>query len=282
MNFPAKAKAALLKAGAAVLVSVKETRGSVPRESGTQMLVTAEGMLGSIGGGTLEWQAMAQAQAMLAKGENFRRSNFVLGPDLGQCCGGTVVLELQRFEQSQTDAFCAALQPADKRRQVLLFGAGHVGRALVLVLAQSRFDIQWIDPRPQAFPGASPENVTIDNREDALLALDAVSPASLALVMSHSHELDFAIVDKALRQSSIVKLGLIGSASKRARFLSRLRQAGITDDRISDLICPVGAGDIRSKDPYSIAISTAAQFLALDEALRLSQSSTMAKVRTSS
>ena len=281
MNFPAKAKAALLKAGAAVLVTIKQTRGSVPRESGTQMLVTSQGMLGSIGGGTLEWQAMAQAQAMLTKGENFRRSKFVLGPDLGQCCGGTVVLELQRFEQTQQATLSAALQPPDMRRQLLLFGAGHVGRALVLVLAQSRFDIQWIDSRPQAFPGASPENVTIDNREDALLALDAVSPDSLALVMSHSHELDFAIVDKALRNASIAKLGLIGSASKRSRFLSRLRQAGITDGRISDFICPVGAGEIRSKDPYSIAISTAAQFLALDEDLRLSQSSSMENIRTS-
>ena len=282
MNFSAKAGNALLQAGAAVLVTIKETRGSVPRELGTQMLVTPEGMLGSIGGGTLEWRAMAEAQAMLVRGEKFRCSDFVLGPDLGQCCGGTVLLELQRFEQSQTDELCAALQPPELRRQLLLFGAGHVGRALVLVLAQSHFDIHWVDPRPQAFPGASPENVTIDNRGDALLALDTLCPESLALVMSHSHELDFAIVDKALRNPSIVKLGLIGSASKRARFLNRLRQAGINEDRICDLICPIGNGEIVAKDPHSIAISTAAQFLALDEGLALSQSSTIAKVRTNS
>jgi xanthine dehydrogenase accessory factor len=282
MSFSSKAAAALLKAGPAVLVTIKQTRGSVPRESGTQMLVTTEGLLGSIGGGTLEWRAMAQAQAMLARGENFRRSNFVLGPDLGQCCGGTLVLELQRFERTEADALRAALQPMEMRRQLFLFGAGHVGRALVLVLAQCRFDIRWVDPRPQAFPGAAPENVTIDNREDALLALHGVHPGSLVLVMSHSHELDFAIVDRALRLPAIAKTGLIGSASKKGRFLSRLRQAGLAEGRTADLICPIGIDEIAAKDPYSIAISTAAQFVALDERLRLSQTEAMANVRISS
>ena len=282
MSFEFKALAALQRAGEAVLITIAETRGSTPRERGAQMLVTSLGMLGSIGGGTLEWQAMAEAQSMLARQQNFSRKNFVLGPDLGQCCGGSVVLELQRFEATQVQALQVALEPTTPRRRLYLFGAGHVGRALVLVLAQSNFDIVWVDPRPRAFPSAQPQNVKPDNRVDALTALDAMAPNSFALVMSHSHELDFAIVDKALRQSAIVGLGLIGSATKKGRFLSRLRQAGHSEERLSDMICPIGGSGISSKEPYAVALSTAHQFLALDEKLQLSQTSDMSKAKSAS
>ena len=278
MSFRAKALMALRHHGNVVLVTVNSVVGSAPREVGAQMLITPEGFLGSIGGGTLEWQAMAQAQAMLQKRQNFRASNFVLGPDLGQCCGGRVGLAMQRH----SDATSLALAIGDKpKRQLILFGAGHVGRALVLILAQSEFDIVWVDPRPQAFPEATPQNVRVQNGLNPLVELVDVPQRSLVLVMSHSHELDFAITDTALRQSEVAKLGLIGSNTKRARFLSRLRAAGHTDDRLQDLICPIGTGGITSKKPYGIALSTAAQLVALDEALSLTQTVGMVKVHLS-
>ena len=276
MSFRSKALAALTRHGQVVLVTVADTKGSTPREAGAQLLVTAQGFLGSIGGGTLEWQAMAQAQAMLAKGINHRTSDFILGPDLGQCCGGRVGLHLQRFDAAP--ALAQAIGEPVKRR-LLLFGAGHVGRALVLVMAQSEFDVDWVDPRPNAFPQAVPTNVTIHNVEDVLAILVDVPEQSLVLVMSHSHELDFVVTDAALGNRAVAKIGLIGSATKRARFLSRLAAAGHGQARLADLLCPIGGGEINSKKPYAIAISTAAQLMALDETLRMPQTYQMAKVQ---
>jgi xanthine dehydrogenase accessory factor len=267
-DFYAKSVAALARDGVAVLVTVVEERGSVPREVGAQMLVTASGFLGSIGGGTLEWKAMAEAQGLL--GRNARPGavsfqKYVLGPDLGQCCGGQVQLRFElHTEAAQLQVAMTANPPT---RRIALFGAGHVGRALVLVLAQSEFDVTWVDPRPDAFPAATPGNVTLHTGDP----LKPLLAASLAIVMSHSHALDFDITDAGLRLPHIARVLLIGSATKRARFLSRLRAAGHGEARLKDLICPIGGGALRSKKPYAIAISTAQQILALDESLRLPQ-----------
>jgi xanthine dehydrogenase accessory factor len=264
-DFRAKALAALARDGIGVLVTVVEERGSVPREVGAQMLVTASGFLGSIGGGSLEWKAMAEAQGMLRGSSESKSSRFTLGPDLGQCCGGQVSLRLERF--TGVEALSAAITADPPARRIVLYGAGHVGRALVLVLAQGEFDVTWVDPRPDAFPTATPGNVSPYNGD----LLQPLSQASIVIVMSHSHALDFDVTDAALRLSNVDRVLLIGSATKRARFLSRLRAAGHDDGRLKDLICPIGGGSIRSKKPYAIAISTAQQLLALDEALTLPQ-----------
>ncbi len=101
----------------------------------------------------LEWQALAEAQRLLRSGETHREMSFALGPDLGQCCGGRVTLRFERVAEE------ARLEKPEATT-VLLFGAGHVGRALVLALAPLPFDVRWIDPRPNAFPQAFPRNVT--------------------------------------------------------------------------------------------------------------------------
>ncbi len=263
-DFRAKALSALARDGAAVLVTVVEAKGSVPREESAQMLVTASGYLGSIGGGTLEWRAMAEAQAMLQSGRAEALSRYSLGPDLGQCCGGQVKLRLQRV--TDATALNTLITDTATARQIALYGAGHVGRALVLVLAGSEFDVTWVDPRPGVWPAQVPGSVRLET--------DVLAPlldASMAVVMSHSHALDFDVVDAALRRPNIEKILLIGSETKRARFLSRLKTAGHGDERLKDLICPIGDGNVKSKLPYSIAISTAHHILALDEALRVPQ-----------
>ena len=264
-DFRAKAVAALAREGVVILATVADAKGSVPREAGAQMLVTGSGYLGSIGGGTLEWKAMAEAQMLLGGESGIKASRFTLGPDLGQCCGGQVSLRLERF--TETQALSAAITIDLPARRIALLGAGHVGRALVLVLAQSEFDVVWGDPRPGAFPAANPGNVTLHEGDP----LTALAQASLAIVMSHSHALDFDVVDAALRLPHVDRVLLIGSATKRARFMSRLKAAGHSEARLKDLICPIGDGSVTSKKPYAIAISTAQQVLALDEALRLPQ-----------
>jgi xanthine dehydrogenase accessory factor len=254
--------------GPCVLVGVAATQGSVPRDADAWMIVTSQGFHGSIGGGTLEWKAMAEAQAMLAKHGLTRSIDYVLGPNLGQCCGGRVKVDFEIYERSQlTQIEEFALNDAQVNRHVYLFGAGHVGRALVLALAPLPFDVTWIDPRPNAFPTLVPQNVSTLQTDDPLKCLSVAPIGSLAFVMSHSHALDLAIVDASLRNTNVAHTGLIGSASKRARFEKRLGDAGIDRQRIVALICPIGVGGIASKHPASIAASVSAQILQLDSKL---------------
>jgi xanthine dehydrogenase accessory factor len=268
------------------LVSVVATKGSAPRDEGAHMLVTAEGYRGTIGGGTLEWRAIAQAQAQLARHETTRMATFALGPDLGQCCGGRVDLVTECFvpdqlaevrELAQREAagpfrvtrHGRSLSFGENLRPVYLFGAGHVGRALVLALAPLPVSVHWVDPRAEAFPSAVPGNVVKRAPRDPVTALAAAPAGSFALIMSHSHALDLAITDAALRNPNFAHVGLIGSMTKRARFESRLAAAGVLQSRIADLICPIGIAAIAGKEPAVIAASVAAQILVLDEALRL-------------
>jgi xanthine dehydrogenase accessory factor len=139
------------------------------------------------------------------------------------------------------------------------------------------FAVSWIDTRTNAFPSVAPQNVAMFETADPASHLELAPDGTLAFVMSHSHALDFAIVDAALRNQNILRIGLIGSLTKRARFESRLRQAGIEDQHLAKLICPIGIDGIRSKRPSSIAASVVAQVLQLDEVLSLAVPSVMRK-----
>ena len=285
-------QSAVERHGACALVSVVSTEGSAPRDAGARIVVTPEGYHGTIGGGTLEWHAIATAQAMLGKGSATRITSHSLGPDLGQCCGGRVKLVTEVFDRSKLPEIrqlaareaqgpftlkCRIAgqkvteQFGEMRRTVYLFGAGHVGRALVLALAPLPFDVEWVDSRPGAFPAAVPRNVTLHADISPAALLSRAKPGSMALVMTHSHSLDLEVTDAALRNSSIAHVGLIGSATKRARFEKRLREAGVVEARVKGLICPVGIAEIQSKEPAMIAASTAAQVLVLHEGLLASE-----------
>ena len=275
--------------GTCAMVSVVKVEGSAPREAGARIVVTPLGFHGTIGGGTLEWHAIAKAQALLGKPTQHKLSSHSLGPDLGQCCGGRVQLVTEVFAandlveakgfamQEEKGVFAVSgriLAPdfteqfGDSNRKLYLFGAGHVGRALVLALAALPFDIMWIDPREGAFPSAVPSNVTLIRSENPVAELSNAPVDSFALVMTHSHPLDLEIIDVVLRNPSFAYAGLIGSATKRARFSKRLREAGVPDENISALVCPIGISSIKSKHPAAIAAATAAQLLERDELLR--------------
>lgn len=273
--------------GTCALVSVIRTQGSAPREEGARMVVGREGFHGTIGGGALEWKALAMAQGLLGKPRLVKIFSQSLGPDLGQCCGGQVTLAVESFDAAclaEVEAHAAreAQGPfmlvgrlpgfdgvesfGEWRRAVLVFGAGHVGRALVLALAPFPFDVTWADPRPESFPRAMPQNVTAVTG-DPLAVVGAAPVGAIAFIMSHSHALDLSLADAALRNPAIMEVGVIGSATKRARFEKRLREAGVDEARIRAMICPIGIGGIRSKLPAAVALSVAAQIVGIDEAL---------------
>jgi xanthine dehydrogenase accessory factor len=164
------------------------------------------------------------------------------------------------------EALEKALAPGVPARHVIIYGAGHVGKALVLLLAQSSFAVTWCDPRDGAFPAVVPANVLATTGADLLQPVLLAQQGALVVVMSHSHALDFEVADAALRNDAIARVLLIGSLTKRARFLSRLKSAGHSEASLSRLICPIGDSAIAGKTPYAVALSTAHQLVALDEA----------------
>ncbi len=150
---------------------------------------------------------------------------------------------------------------------MLLFGAGHVGRALALALAPLPFAVRWIDSRRDAFPAYAPANVALIHSSEPAGELAAAPDGALVVVMTHSHALDLDIVAAALAAERFCFVGLIGSSTKRARFLSQMRAAGISEAALARLVCPIGAPVLESKDPAVIAASTAVQLLIASQTL---------------
>jgi xanthine dehydrogenase accessory factor len=164
-------------------------------------------------------------------------------------------------------------------RSVFVFGAGHVGRALALALAPLPFAVRWIDPRRDAFPAHAPANVTLIHAPEPTVELASAPDGALIVVMTHSHALDLEIIAEALRVERFGYVGLIGSATKQARFLSQMRAAGLTEVQLARLVCPIGVPGLESKDPAVIAASTAVQLLIVSEKLTAQEGAPGAAVR---
>ena len=257
-----------LAAEPAVLVSVRQTQGSVPREAGTWMAVFAGRVLGTIGGGHLEFDAIALARAALAGAtplEPARR--FALGPSLGQCCGGVVHLGFERVQSDGAAALTLRLQnELDARRMpVALFGGGHVGRAIVRALIPLPLRAHWIDSRDEVFPGGLPLQVQTEHSAPVEAAVRDLAPGSRVLIMSFSHAEDLEIVAACLTRlrehDDLPFIGLIGSKSKWATFRHRLEARGFTAAEIARITCPIGVPGVVGKEPEVIAAAVAAQLM---------------------
>ena len=306
---------------AVVRVTVIALRGSAPREAGATMLVDTLGTVGSIGGGRLEWQATLAARELLhlRDAAPVRIADLILGPDLGQCCGGRVELWLERLTRSDLPWLCEAARSAQWARdhraeahkpshalvtefsggvashrlqrsrpgpvslhlrraasgdltfleplsaehpRLWVFGAGHVGQALIRLLSElAIFDITWVDSRPELLPADLDGHVTMQSCAKPVDLVDAAPAGTLYVVLTHDHALDYELCRCILRRGDSSWLGLIGSASKSARFRSRLLRDGMNGESLSALTCPMGVPGIASKLPASIAISIAAQLL---------------------
>ena len=252
-----------LRDGPAVLVTVERAEGSVPREAGAWMAVFAGEVLGTIGGGRLEFDAIAHALECLAgqDGEPVRR--YPLGPSLGQCCGGVVHLRFERVGAEDIPVLRARL--AAHHAPVALFGGGHVGKALVKVLAWLPFSVLWIDSRDEIFPADVPGNVRCEHSDPVQAAVADLAPQSRVLIMSFSHAEDLDIVAACLRRQrergDLPYIGLIGSKTKWATFRHRLEARGFTEAELAHVTCPIGIPGITGKEPEVIAVGVAAQLL---------------------
>ncbi len=247
----------------AVLVTVLGVKGSVPRGSGTRMLVFADAFAATIGGGHLEFQAMAHARRLLAGETQALQIRHVLGPSLGQCCGGAVELGFERVGAADAPRVAQLLSPV--RQPLALFGGGHVGRAIVHTLAPLPFAVRWIDSRDEIFPADVPEGVECEHSSPVQAAVADLAPGSRVLIMSFSHAEDLDIVIACLRRirerDDLPFVGLIGSQTKWATFRHRLEERGFSPAEIDRITCPIGIPGITGKEPEVIAISVAAQLL---------------------
>jgi xanthine dehydrogenase accessory factor len=248
-----------------VWVTVEATQGSVPREAGTWMAVFRTDCVGTIGGGHVEFQAIAQARACLGGQATGLQRRFALGPSLGQCCGGVMQLRFQPVDAASVlmlrQRLAAALTP------LALFGGGHVGQALVLVLARLPFSVCWIDSRDGVFPDPLPDDVVVEQSDPVQAAVAYLAPHSHVLIMSFSHAEDLDIVaaclDRIRTRDDLPYVGLIGSRTKWATFRHRLLARGFTDAELAHITSPIGIAGVPGKEPEVIAIAVAAQLLQL-------------------
>lgn len=254
------AAAWLAAATPAIVVEVTEALGSVPREAGTRMLVSADRCEGTIGGGHLELKAIERARRLLVSGERGpQTAHYPLGPALGQCCGGAVTLGFRALDAKSL----AAWPLAAPRFHLQLYGAGHVGRAIVRALAPLNVRIDWIDERDEEFP---PEGeLPLHTRKIAVDAVEAevreAPRGAFYLVLTHRHDLDLRIAEAILRRDDFAFFGLIGSATKRARFIHRFEAMGMAPEAIARMTCPIGLPGLAGKEPEVIAAGVAAQLL---------------------
>jgi len=283
--------------GAAVRVTIVQAEGSTPQGVGAAITATAGGFEGTIGGGALEHQALRVAKAMLADPTpdgpapwRRRLEDWPLGPSLGQCCGGRVKLLFEAFGEAEAAALAALdgqtisrpfaagapiqpasyrdaqrdayAEPAEEARPLLfLYGAGHVGRAVARAFTGLPFALYWLDIEAGRFPDPLPPGARRLPAPDLARAAMAAPEDAWHVVMTYSHELDFAICHAVLERGSFAYLGLIASHTKRARFARRLAALGVDEARITRLHAPIGLPGVDAKTPAAIAASLAGDLL---------------------
>jgi len=245
-----------------VLVTLLATAGSTPRDGGTKMLVCDDSAFDTIGGGHLEFEVIKQARKLLHENITTQKiEHYPLSSKLGQCCGGATNVLFEVFTQHT--------------QHIAIYGAGHVSKALVPILAQLPLQISWIDNRQTMLDEIAlqtqPNNVTLLVSEHPADTITTLPNESWAMIMTHSHQLDFDIVEAALRRKDMTFVGMIGSDTKARRFRTRLSHREFEPQNIQRLISPVGLLDIPGKRPVEVAVSMAAQLIQLLEPEKTSQ-----------
>ncbi len=233
-----------------VLVTLIGVSGSTPRNSGTKMVVSKDGIFDTIGGGHLEHKAVKHANSMLSKGDNAQHlEHFQLGSQLGQCCGGNASVLFECFAATGVN--------------IMLFGAGHVGKALIPILAQLPCQITWVDSRAEQFPNTVSDYVNVEMVVSDAPEIEAASMPenSYFIVMTHNHQMDFDISQAILKRADFHYLGLIASETKWRRFQQRYKHRDIDPTQVARMNCPIGLSQVGGKLPIEVAVSVSAEII---------------------
>jgi len=242
-----------------VIVTILSVEGSAPRDVEAKMIVDESNIHDTIGGGNLEYHAIEKARNLLSRGQHaIIRESFTLGSDLTQCCGGKVEL---LFECLPATNF-----------NVVLFGAGHVGQALIKILSELPCRVKWIDPRESFVTDLQKQklasNIELIKMQNPDVDVDLCPRDAYYLVMTHSHELDMQLVEAILSRKDFRFCGLIGSKSKAAKFRNRLKRKQFSNDEIDRLTSPVGLENIPGKRPMEVSVSITGQLIAMEHGFR--------------
>ncbi|MEE9327201.1 MAG: xanthine dehydrogenase accessory protein XdhC [Cocleimonas sp.] len=237
-----------------VLITVLETKGSSPRDTGSKMVVTADQLFDTIGGGALEHESIKMARQFLAEsqGQTQQSHCFNLGKDLKQCCGGVVKVFFEIFPACHFN--------------IVIFGAGHIGKALIKILEGVDCQVKWFDSRPEQFSGISESHIEKLVLTQADIAVESCHENSYYLVMTHDHALDQELCEAILSRKDSAYCGLIGSSTKGLKFRQRLMKKGYAKEELEQLSCPTGLSHLNSKIPMEIAVSMMAELLVLRDA----------------
>lgn len=233
-----------------VLITIIGVTGSTPRDSGTKMVVSEHDEFDTIGGGHLEYKAIKQAKKLLLENKDSQLiEHFQLGSQLGQCCGGNASILFECF--------------AANTIHIAVFGAGHVGQALIPILAGLPCNVTWVDNRESQFPVNCEQyaNVTKLITDDPAAEVASMTTNTLYVVMTHNHQLDFDISLAALKREDFHYLGLIASDTKWRRFQQRYKHREIESSLVEQMSCPIGLEQVVGKLPMEVAVSVAGQLI---------------------
>ena len=238
-----------------VVATIVGVTGSTPRNSGTKMVITNEDIFDTIGGGHLEHKVIKHAHQLLISGEACQQlEHFQLGAQLGQCCGGDASVLFECFSASGAN--------------IMLFGAGHVGKALVPILAGLPCSITWVDNRAEQFPDdiENYSNVTAIISDNPAEEVATMPANSYFIVMTHNHQLDFEISHNILKRADFAYSGLIASDTKWRRFQQRFQHRDIEKSLVDKMNCPIGLAQVQGKLPMEVAVSVAGEIIELYQA----------------
>ena len=232
------------------LVTVIGANGSTPREDGSKMVVTTDATFDTIGGGKLEFLATQLARELLHAGKHVQQiHHFPLAGEANQCCGGSVTVLFEVFPRTAME--------------IVLFGAGHVGQALIKILSELDAHISWVDSRPDFLPEECPlgvEKIYLETPEDII---KEIPEGAYVVIVTHDHSLDYRLTKALLDEGNFSYLGLIGSKTKAERFRKRLKHDGFDEQSIARVTCPIGMPGLEGKLPMQVAVAIAAQILSL-------------------
>lgn len=249
-NWSSAANQLSQQGSAYVLVTLVGVSGSTPRNSGTKMVISQTDIFDTIGGGHLEHKTIKHARTMLAAGKNCQHlEHFQLGSNLGQCCGGNASVLFECFAAVGVN--------------IMLFGAGHVGKALIPILAQLPCHVTWVDSREEQFPANIEmySNVTKVVSEEPEFEVGSMPEHSYFVVMTHNHQMDFEISQAILKRADFSYLGLIASDTKWRRFKQRYKHRDVDQNQVARMSCPIGLEQVGGKLPIEVAVSVSAEII---------------------
>lgn len=240
-----------------VLATQVTSAGSTPREPGARMVITADAIFDTLGGGTFEWQTIAAARSRLAEQRyGLSLEAFSLGGRSGQCCGGFVNILLEAFPGAEA--------------HLAIFGAGHVGQEIVKLSAPLPWQLHWYDSRSDAFAEQYQQQPRLScyPLQDAQQSVAALPTDTHALVLTHNHAEDYALIAALIERDNVASIGLIGSDSKWTSFKGRLKRDGYSSEQILRVRSPIGrihATKLSNKTPYAIALTVVTELLWLTD-----------------